>query len=106
MAVRPAAAPRPEGLGEDEIVLAVALHGAPALVALVPRFAPDAGLPGRGLLADAGRFPSGDTDDPVRLAGSDLSADAWADDRGPHDRASGWAHGHGAGGGCGGGWGQ
>ncbi|MGW3465941.1 TIGR04222 domain-containing membrane protein [Streptomyces olivaceoviridis] len=49
----------PDGLPEDEVLLAVALYGERALTALAPRFAREAGLTGRGALADEGRFPFG-----------------------------------------------
>ncbi|OXY91397.1 TIGR04222 domain-containing membrane protein [Streptomyces diastatochromogenes] len=49
----------PEGLAEDEVLLAVALYGDRALTALLPRFARDSGLTGRGTLADEGLFPFG-----------------------------------------------
>ncbi|WP_445282782.1 TIGR04222 domain-containing membrane protein [Streptomyces sp. DSM 118148] len=49
----------PDGPAEEEMLLAVALHGERALTALLPRFARDSGLTGRGALADEGRFPFG-----------------------------------------------
>ncbi|MGW5537713.1 TIGR04222 domain-containing membrane protein [Streptomyces sp. NPDC004009] len=49
----------PDGLAEQEVLVAVALHGERALTALLPRFARDCGLTGRGALADEGRFPFG-----------------------------------------------
>ncbi|MEU1538740.1 TIGR04222 domain-containing membrane protein [Actinacidiphila glaucinigra] len=54
--------PMPEhraGLAEEDILLAVALHGDPALTALVPAFTAEAGLTGRGAAADEGLFPFG-----------------------------------------------
>lgn len=47
------------GLAEEDVLLAVALHGAPALTALVPAFTAEAGLTGRGAAADEGLFPFG-----------------------------------------------
>ncbi|MEV5147983.1 TIGR04222 domain-containing membrane protein [Streptomyces sp. NPDC052727] len=49
----------PDGLPEEEALLAVALYGERALTVLVPHFAREAGLTGRGALADEGRFPFG-----------------------------------------------
>lgn len=47
------------GLAEEDVLLAVALHGDPALTALVPAFTGEAGLIGRGAVADEGLFPFG-----------------------------------------------
>ncbi|WP_431961687.1 TIGR04222 domain-containing membrane protein [Actinacidiphila sp. bgisy160] len=47
------------GLAEEDILLAIALHGDPALTALVPAFTGEAGLIGRGAVADEGLFPFG-----------------------------------------------
>lgn len=101
----------PDGLPEEEVLLAVALYGERALTALVPRFAREAGLTGRGALADEGRFPFGRGTGLRHIAGDeDLYGDLGGrdgDDRGggAHD-----GHGHGhdyghdwGGGGCGGG---
>ncbi|MFF3946004.1 TIGR04222 domain-containing membrane protein [Streptomyces sp. NPDC001902] len=49
----------PAGLAEEDILLAVALYGDPALTALVPAFTGEAGLIGRGAVADEGLFPFG-----------------------------------------------
>ncbi|MEW2256480.1 TIGR04222 domain-containing membrane protein [Streptomyces sp. NPDC047869] len=95
----------PEGLAEREVLLAVALHGERALTALLPRFARDSGLTGRGALADEGLFPFG--------RGSGIRGITYhGDDSGrdtDHGGSGGGAHGghhhggHDFGGGCGGG---
>ncbi|MFF5532283.1 TIGR04222 domain-containing membrane protein [Streptomyces cinerochromogenes] len=105
----------PDGLPEEEVLLAVALYGERALTVLVPRFAREAGLTGRGALADEGRFPFGRGTRLRHITGDeDLYGDLgdWdGDDRdggthGGHDHG-GHGHGHGGhdygGGGCGGG---
>ncbi|MFE3262795.1 TIGR04222 domain-containing membrane protein [Streptomyces sp. NPDC059215] len=46
-----------EGLSGHDVLLAVALYGDAALTVLEPRFAPDAGLLGRGGTADKGLLP-------------------------------------------------
>ncbi|MGP2442549.1 TIGR04222 domain-containing membrane protein [Streptomyces sp. JW3] len=52
----------PEGWPHDYMTVAVAVHGDPALTALLPRFTERARLTGRGAHADAGRFPFGRRD--------------------------------------------
>ncbi|UFR01526.1 TIGR04222 domain-containing membrane protein [Streptomyces sp. Go40/10] len=87
----------PDGLPEEEVLLAVALYGERALRVLVPRFAREAGLTGRGALADEGRFPFGRGTGPRHLAGDeDLYGDlgSWDGD----DRGGGTHGGHGHGG--------
>ncbi|MGV9754706.1 TIGR04222 domain-containing membrane protein [Streptomyces tricolor] len=69
----------PDGLPEDEALLAAALYGERALTVLVPRFAREAGLTGRGALADEGRFPFGRGESLRRIA----------DDRDPYDALDG-----------------
>ncbi|WP_225825264.1 TIGR04222 domain-containing membrane protein [Streptomyces naphthomycinicus] len=103
----------PDGLPEEEVLLAVALYGERALTVLVPRFAREAGLTGRGSLADEGRFPFGRGDDLRRLY-DDTDPTGW--DGHGHGHGHGHSHGggahgghgygghdHGGGGGCGGG---
>ncbi|MFG2353297.1 TIGR04222 domain-containing membrane protein [Streptomyces sp. NPDC048521] len=99
----------PDGLPEDEVLLAVALYGERALTVLTPRFAREGGLTGRGALADEGRFPFGRGTGLRGIVG-DEGLTAWDgyDDGGGHDH--GGAHGghdhgggHDYGGGCGGG---
>ncbi|MEU0004345.1 TIGR04222 domain-containing membrane protein [Streptomyces sp. NPDC006314] len=106
----------PDGLPEEEVLLAVALYGERALTALVPRFARECGLTGRGALADEGLFPFG-RGSGVRGIVGDEGLTGWdGDDRdaggggqgdhggahGGHDHGSGYG-GHDHGGGCGGG---
>ncbi|MEU1400993.1 TIGR04222 domain-containing membrane protein [Streptomyces sp. NPDC005728] len=86
----------PDGLAEEEVLLAVALYGERALTALLPRFAREAGLTGRGALADEGLFPLGRGSGIRGLVG-DEGLTGWGD----HDAGGGSAHDHG--GGCGGG---
>ncbi|MEU6667534.1 TIGR04222 domain-containing membrane protein [Streptomyces sp. NPDC046727] len=99
----------PDGLPEEEVLLAVALYGERALTALVPRFAREAGLTGRGALADEGRFPFGRGNDLRRLYDyEDLTGwDGDGDDHGhSHGGGTHGGHDHGGhdyGGGCGGG---
>ena len=106
----------PDGLAREEMLLAVALHGARALTALVPVFARDSGLTGRGALADEGLFPFGRGTGLRGLAGPDggdrddrAPGDGGHDDGGGyggHDHGGGYGGGHGGpdhGGGCGGG---
>ncbi|MEU2062633.1 TIGR04222 domain-containing membrane protein [Streptomyces sp. NPDC013455] len=108
----------PEGLPEEEVLLAVALHGERALTVLVPRFARESGLTGRGALADEGLFPFGRGIGLRGIAGDEGEAgrDGWSgdDDReggggtyGGHDHGGSFGgHDHGGhdyGGGCGGG---
>ncbi|MGQ4416775.1 TIGR04222 domain-containing membrane protein [Streptomyces sp. SAS_269] len=95
--------PFPDGPAEQEVLLAVALHGERALTALLPRFARDSGLTGRGALADEGLFPFG--------RGSGIRGITFHGDDGGRDAddSGGGAHGghhhggHDFGGGCGGG---
>ncbi|MFJ9833906.1 TIGR04222 domain-containing membrane protein [Streptomyces sp. NPDC101169] len=101
------------GLAEEDVLLAVALHGERGLTALLPRFARDSGLTGRGALADEGLFPFGRGGGVRALAhhGDDGARDT--DDGGSHGGSGGGAHGghhhggfhggHDFGGGCGGG---
>ncbi|MFJ4950066.1 TIGR04222 domain-containing membrane protein [Streptomyces sp. NPDC088760] len=87
----------PDGLPEEEALLAAALYGERALTVLVPRFAREAGLTGRGALADEGRFPFGrGTSLRHPTSGQDPydGPDGW--DGGTHD---GYDHGGGGGGG-------
>ncbi|GGT21796.1 TIGR04222 domain-containing membrane protein [Streptomyces chromofuscus] len=87
----------PDGLTDEEMLFAVALHGARALTALVPHFARASGLAGRGALADEGRFPFGRGTDLRRAYGAEEGHE-------PGDTASGGHHHYGGGGyGCGGG---
>ncbi|MFE9613000.1 TIGR04222 domain-containing membrane protein [Streptomyces sp. NPDC006012] len=110
----------PDGLAEDAVLFAVALYGERALTAVLPRFAREAGLVGRGALADEGRFPFSRGND-IRLlrhrADDGILFDLDGDDRDHgggsvhhghggsahgHDHGGG-SHGHDYGGGCGGG---
>ncbi|MFF4754586.1 TIGR04222 domain-containing membrane protein [Streptomyces sp. NPDC002514] len=103
----------PDGLAEDAVLFAVALYGERALMAVLPRFAREAGLVGRGSLADESRFPFGRGND-IRYfrhgADEGFLADFDGDDRDHgggsahhgHDYGGG-SHGHDYGGGCGGG---
>ncbi|MFF8950579.1 TIGR04222 domain-containing membrane protein [Streptomyces sp. NPDC014940] len=109
----------PGGPAEQEVLLAVALHGERALTALLPRFARDSGLTGRGALADEGRFPFGRGGGVRAIAyhGDDSGGDTDGRDHGGGGHGGhhhGGAHGghglgghgsggHDFGGGCGGG---
>ncbi|GGL81722.1 hypothetical protein GCM10010129_26810 [Streptomyces fumigatiscleroticus] len=109
----------PEGLAEEDVLLAVALHGDRALTALVPVLARDGGLVGRGGPADEGLFPAGRgfVRGIIGVEGYDADGDEDEDDRGlgggpgdhGHDHGHtyghdhGWGGGHGCGGGGGGG---
>ncbi|MEU6594227.1 TIGR04222 domain-containing membrane protein [Streptomyces sp. NPDC046881] len=88
----------PDGLPEEEALLAAALYGERALTVLVPHFAREAGLTGRGALADEGRYPFGrGTSLRHLISGGDPYGDA---DHG-HDGWDGGGHGghdHGHGG--------
>ncbi|MFD7433109.1 TIGR04222 domain-containing membrane protein [Streptomyces sp. NPDC059861] len=86
----------PDGLTDEEMLLAVALHGGRALTALLPHFTRASGLAGRGTLADEGRFPFGRGTDLRRTFGAE-------EDHTPGDGWSGGHHGGGGGHGCGGG---
>ncbi|MBJ6641001.1 TIGR04222 domain-containing membrane protein [Streptomyces sp. DHE7-1] len=99
----------PEGFAEQEVLIAVALHGERALTALLPRFARDSGLTGRGALADEGLFPLGRG---TGIRGIVFHGDDGAGDRdgggfggGAHggQHHGGFHGGHDLGGGCGGG---
>ncbi|MFC9912784.1 TIGR04222 domain-containing membrane protein [Streptomyces sp. NPDC059862] len=61
----------PDGRGDDDVLLAVALFGDRALTALLPRFAHASGLVGRSALADEGRFPFGRGTDLRRTFGAE-----------------------------------
>ncbi|MET8565255.1 TIGR04222 domain-containing membrane protein [Streptomyces flaveolus] len=87
----------PDGLPEEELLLAVALYGARALAVLAPRFAREAGLTGRGALADEGRFPFGRGNSLRHIVGDEGTYDGFGADAG--DRSGGDGHGgHGHGG--------
>ncbi|MFH9083998.1 MULTISPECIES: TIGR04222 domain-containing membrane protein [unclassified Streptomyces] len=94
----------PDGLAEDEVLLAVALYGGRALTVLAPRFAREAGLTGRGALADEGRFPFGRGTAFRYVVGDEAGYGGWDGGGGGYG-----GHGHGGhdyGGGCGGGGGS
>ncbi|QTE01798.1 TIGR04222 domain-containing membrane protein [Streptomyces cyanogenus] len=103
----------PDGLPEEEALLAAALYGERALAVLVPRFAREAGLTGRGALADEGRFPFGRGNSLRHLIsggdpydGSDHGFDGWGGAHGGYDHGGNGHGGHGGydfGGGGGGG---
>ncbi|MEU2551527.1 TIGR04222 domain-containing membrane protein [Streptomyces sp. NPDC013313] len=100
----------PGGPAEQEVLLAVALHGERALTALLPRFARDSGLTGRGALADEGRFPFGRGGGVRAIAyhGDDSGGDTDGRDHGGgghggHHHGGHGLGGHDFGGGCGGG---
>ncbi|MFJ4465919.1 TIGR04222 domain-containing membrane protein [Streptomyces sp. NPDC089424] len=84
--------PAPDGLTDEEMLLAVALHGGRALTALAPHFTRASGLDGRGTLADEGRFPFGRGTDLRRTFGAEQG-----------QASEGGGHGCGGGGGGGGG---
>ncbi|MBV7697505.1 TIGR04222 domain-containing membrane protein [Streptomyces sp. TRM70350] len=86
----------PDGLTDEEMLFAVALHGERALTALVPHFARASGLVGRGALADEGRFPFGRGSDLRRTYGAEEGYE-------PGDGSYGGHHHEGGGYGCGGG---
>ncbi|MEW2516234.1 TIGR04222 domain-containing membrane protein [Streptomyces sp. NPDC046870] len=93
----------PDGLPQDEVLLAVALYGGRALTVLAPRFAREAGLTGRGALADEGRFPFGRGTAFRYVLGDGAAYDGWDGGGGGHGHG-GYGHGgHDHGGGCGGG---
>ncbi|MFF9622831.1 TIGR04222 domain-containing membrane protein [Streptomyces griseosporeus] len=93
----------PEGLAEDEVLLAVALYGERALTVLLPRFTRDARLTGRGALADEGLFPFGRGSGLRGIAGGEAFLGRDGDDfGGGHGHYADGGHG-GCGGGCGGG---
>ncbi|GGW63741.1 hypothetical protein GCM10010503_46050 [Streptomyces lucensis JCM 4490] len=85
----------PDGLPEEEVLLAVALYGERALTALVPGFARDCGLTGRGALADEGLFPFGRGSGLPRGVMGDEGMTGWDGDG---DTAGGTHGGHGHGG--------
>ncbi|MET8773189.1 TIGR04222 domain-containing membrane protein, partial [Streptomyces sp. NPDC004658] len=93
----------PDGLPEDEALLAVALYGERALTVLAPRFAREAGLTGRGALADEGRFPFGRGTSLRHIVGDEGRYDGWdgGHDHGGHHYGGGHDHGGGFGGGGG-----
>ncbi|MFF8863191.1 TIGR04222 domain-containing membrane protein [Streptomyces sp. NPDC015139] len=105
----------PDGLPDDQVLLTVALHGARALTALVPVFARDSGLTGRGALADEGLFPFGRGGGLRGIAGDVGHEEPHGPGTGAHTHDTGHgghAHGgdygghgggHDHGGGCGGG---
>ncbi|MFK0119913.1 TIGR04222 domain-containing membrane protein [Streptomyces sp. NPDC090994] len=90
----------PEGFTHDDMALAVALYGDPALRALLPRFTEHTRLTGRGAHADAGRFPFGRTDRFLRSRADDDDdgSGPGADHGGGHD-GGGFSCGGGGGGG-------
>ncbi|MFF4571950.1 TIGR04222 domain-containing membrane protein [Streptomyces sp. NPDC001410] len=99
-----------DGLAEEEVLIAVALYGARALTALLPGFARDSGLTGRGALADEGLFPFGRGGGVRGIAGDEGLTGWGGDDRdasgGTHGGHGGHAHGgHDYGHDHGGGWG-
>ncbi|MEW2283010.1 TIGR04222 domain-containing membrane protein [Streptomyces sp. NPDC047841] len=96
----------PDGLSQDEVLLAVALYGGRALTALAPRFAREAGLTGRGALADEGRFPFGRGTAFRYVVGGEGGDDGRDGGGGGYGGHGDGGHGHGGhdyGGGCGGG---
>ncbi|MGW2715913.1 TIGR04222 domain-containing membrane protein [Streptomyces sp. NPDC001356] len=94
----------PDGLPQDEVLLAVALYGGRALSVLAPRFAREAGLTGRGALADEGRFPFGRGTAFRYVVGDEGAYGGWDGGDGGY---GGHDHGgHDYGGGCGGGGGS
>ncbi|MEV7815133.1 TIGR04222 domain-containing membrane protein [Streptomyces flaveolus] len=93
----------PDGLPEDEVLLAVALYGGRALTVLAPRFAREAGLTGRGALADEGRFPFGRGTVFRYVVGDEAIWDGGGGGYGGHDHGGHGHGGHDYGGGCGGG---
>jgi uncharacterized membrane protein YgcG len=99
----------PDGQAEEDVLLAVALHGDRALTALLPLFTRDSGLAGRGALADEGLFPFGRGSGMHRLFVGDEGTAAEGDGgSGGGGHGSGHGHGHGGGdyGGGGGGGGS
>lgn len=100
------ATPMPQdraGLAEREILLAVALYGDPALTALVPAFTGEAGLTGRGGIADEGLFPFGRQDFGRRRADHPDDGTDHAEHAGDGSGAFGGSFDFGGGGGGGGG---
>ncbi|MBG0851496.1 TIGR04222 domain-containing membrane protein [Streptomyces spinoverrucosus] len=89
---------RSDGLTDEEMLIAVALHGGRALAVLVPHFARSSGLVGRDALADEGRFPFGRGADLRRLYGAEEDPGEQND-----GGTSGGYHYGGGGYGCGGG---
>ncbi|WP_180685987.1 TIGR04222 domain-containing membrane protein [Streptomyces gossypiisoli] len=86
-----------DGLTDEQLLYAVALHGDRALMALVPHFTRASGLTGRGALADEGRFPFRRGNDLRRTFGGE-------EETGQHgDGTSGGYHYGGGGYECGGG---
>ncbi|MFJ8033364.1 TIGR04222 domain-containing membrane protein [Streptomyces sp. NPDC096032] len=88
----------PGGLSHDQVLLTVALHGERALTVLVPVFARDSGLTGRGALADEGLFPFGRGSGLRGIAGDGGLPGRHDDSHGPGTDAPthGTGHGHGA----------
>ncbi|WP_371668396.1 TIGR04222 domain-containing membrane protein [Streptomyces sp. NBC_00289] len=94
-------------LPDEDALFAVALYGGRALTALVPVFARDSGLLGRGALADEGLFPHGLGSGLRGLIGDEGTTGRDEHGHGSgsdHGHAHGYGHDHGGGGyGCGGG---
>ncbi|MGW7261432.1 TIGR04222 domain-containing membrane protein [Streptomyces sp. NPDC054834] len=87
-----------DGMAEDEVLIAVALYGERALSALLPRFAREAGLTGRGALADEGLFPFGRGSGIRGIVGDEgLTGEGVGDARDGHGYGHGYGHGHGHG---------
>ncbi|POX44940.1 TIGR04222 domain-containing membrane protein [Streptomyces sp. Ru71] len=84
----------PDGpLAEEETLYAVALYGERALTVLLPRFSRQAGLTGRGALADEGLFPFGRGSGVRRFAGGEDLFDWVDDDRDGGGTSDGAGHG-------------
>ncbi|MEV7684692.1 TIGR04222 domain-containing membrane protein [Streptomyces bungoensis] len=107
-----------DGLADEEVLLAVALYGERALTALLPGFTRDAGLTGRGSLADEGLFPWGRGSGSRFLSDHASRGDGYGSaghggsygdpgghhgSYGGHDHGGGWSDHGGGWSGCGGG---
>ncbi|MFI9612351.1 TIGR04222 domain-containing membrane protein [Streptomyces sp. NPDC052023] len=93
----------PAGLTDEEILLAVALHGRRALTSLLPHFTRAGGLAGRGALADEGRFPFGRGTGLRRTFGAEEGDEQGGGGSGEYHGGGVGSHGGGGGYGCGGG---
>nr|WP_279617306.1 TIGR04222 domain-containing membrane protein [Streptomyces bungoensis] len=100
-----------DGSADEEVLLAVALYGDLALTALLPGLTRDAGLTGRGALADQGLFPWGRGSGLRGVTGYEGPSGGYGGDghgghggsHGGHDHGGGWGDHGGGWGGCGGG---